>query len=287
MLSNARYIMEFIVVKILAFFLNIIPHSIALLCGDLIGRLIWFLGIRKSVSRRNFDLCVGQNPERDKIIMRSYINFVKNLIELIRIEKIVQKINDLVKIEKLELLLECAKKGEGLILCTGHLGNFELFGAALARANIPIDSIAMPMKNPYIEKHLAKIRARSGMKIVSINDAPQYILQNVRKGRHIALLYDQDAGSSGVIVPFCDVPASTPDGPAILAKRTGVKIAVGFIHRDKSGITHSAEIVDIIEPTTAEKTMTLLNRYLSEAVRQYPDQYFWAHRRFKSTAGYK
>lgn len=288
MFRKIRYIVEFVVVRALAFFSRILPHRTALFFGGFLGKIIWFLGIRKSVARKNFELCLGRSDEMDSVLERSYINFVKNLVELVRVEKIMEKIDQFVRIENLDVLVDYARRGEGLILCTGHLGNFELFGAALAKFGVPIDSVVMPMRNPYVERYLATLRARTGMKIIPINAAARYVLRHVPHGRHIALLYDQDAGSSGLIVPFCGVPSSTPYGPAVLAKRSGVKIAVGFIRRDENGITHSARVLDIIEPgAPAEETMTLLNNYLAAEIKKHPEQYFWAHRRFKSTIGYQ
>jgi KDO2-lipid IV(A) lauroyltransferase len=103
------------------------------------------------------------------------------------------------------------------------------------------------------------------------------------------MLSDQDAGSDGVIVEFLGRPASTPKGPAAFALKTGASLACSFIIREGSKQKIVIEPPFDITPTgnKDEDIKQLTQAYtslLEKYVREYPDHWFWPHRRWKSTS---
>ena len=109
----------------------------------------------------------------------------------------------------------------------------------------------------------------------------------------VAMLSDQDAHESGIVVKFFGQPASTPAGAAIFARKTGCPIVSGYIVRNPDGITHTGYVRNVALPCqieNSEQDIQNLTQFftdtLEEGIRKHPEQYFWAHRRFKSTLGY-
>ena len=99
---------------------------------------------------------------------------------------------------------------------------------------------------------------------------------------------DQDARKSGVFVNFLGRPASTVRGPAMFAVRQNAPVIPGFIWRT-SAITHHARLEAPLWPDPTlegdDAITDLTQRYtdrISEAIRQRPTEYFWAHRRWKT-----
>ncbi|MCP4634167.1 MAG: lysophospholipid acyltransferase family protein, partial [candidate division Zixibacteria bacterium] len=134
-----------------------------------------------------------------------------------------------------------------------------------------------------------KNRHIMGIGTIKMGVAARGVLASIRKGKIVAMLSDQDAGSDGVIVDLFGLPASTPKGPAAFALKSKKPIAIGFIVREK-GPFHRFICTEpiTIEPTgdKEEDIKALTQRYTGELekyIRLHPDHWFWAHRRFKST----
>jgi KDO2-lipid IV(A) lauroyltransferase len=175
----------------------------------------------------------------------------------------------------------------GLILVTGHLGNWELGGAYIAARGIPVDVIVRRMSNPLFDQYLTETRSEIGMVVVHDADAVRRTPRSLREGRAVAFLADQGVlGLASTFVPFFGRPAKTPRGPAVFALRLQVPILFGVAVRQPTGKYRLS-----FEPVTVEDTGdrdkdidAIVARYtatLERWVRRYPEQYFWHHRRWR------
>ncbi len=293
---SIKHRIEYLGVRAVVLALRFFPHRVALAFGDVIGSLLWHLGIRRRVARKNFDLCLGDRyspAERDTILRGSYENFVRSMVELARLPKMLKDIDRYVKLVGVEKLSALADAGRGALLLTGHFGNWELYGAALAKAGLPVDAVVGYQTNPLVDRFMVEYRRSLGMGVIRTGTAAVGIYKSLRRGRMVAILGDQDARDAGVIVRFCGVPASTFRGTAEIALNTGAPIAVGYIARTTDRGTHTAFVVDVIYPDklppekrNVEYITQLFTDILADGIRKYPTEYFWAHKRFKSTVGY-
>ncbi|MCD6595640.1 lysophospholipid acyltransferase family protein [bacterium] len=287
---------EYIGLKFIIFLLKILPHRSALWLGGIIGKFLWILGIRRKVSRKNFELCFGEiysKKESDKILSESYTDFCKSMVEFARLPKICNRTDELVHFENFEILQKLAEKKRGAILITGHFGSWELFAAALAKAGIAIDVVVGIQKNHIVDKFLVEYREKMGIGIIRVGVASRGILRSLKSNRMIAMLSDQDAGKSGIMVNFFGNRASTAAGAAVFALKTKCPVVAGYIARNPDGYTHTGYVrkLTIPEPTgDNEKDISRLTQFftdiIQEGIEKYPSQYFWAHRRFKSTIKY-
>ena len=178
-------------------------------------------------------------------------------------------------------------RGKGLILVTGHLGNWELGGAYLAARGLPIDAVARHMANPLFDKYLTSTRQRIGMTVVHDEDAVRRVPRSLRSGRAVAFLVDQGAiGLASAWVPFFGRFAKTPRGPAVFALRLGAPIVFGVALRQPSGrYSLTFEPIDATETgdrdSDVERIVTDYTNVLERWIRTAPEQYLWHHRRWK------
>ncbi len=179
-------------------------------------------------------------------------------------------------------------KGRGVILMTGHLGNWEIGAAGFTTRGVPFDAVAKPMENSLFGRALAEARRRVGMGVIDVLDAPRGVLRSLRRGRAVAILADQNTPTGDLFVPFFGRPASAARGPALFALRSGAPMMLAVPLRDpgpKATYTVTVEPIEF-EPTgdrdaDVVRLTEAHTRALEAAIRRAPEQYFWLHRRWK------
>src|SRR5690606_25562782 len=192
-------------------------------------------------------------------------------------------------VEGLDALRAAVERSGGALVLTGHLGNWEVGGAAVAARGLPIDVVAKGMANRRFQDELFAVRERLGMRVVEMRDAPREVLRALRGGRVAAIVGDQNAHRNAVFVPFFGRGAATARGPALFAIRTGVPVFVGFAIREPGGIQRYSIVLEPLafEPTgDASRDVTgFASAYMAaveNAVRAHPEQHFWQHKRWKA-----
>ncbi len=186
-----------------------------------------------------------------------------------------------------ELIERPVREGRGVLLVTGHLGNWELGGAYIAARGLPIDAIARHMENPLVDGYVTRTRQRLGMRVVHDEAAVRQVPRAIRGGRSVAMLVDQGAvGLASTWVPFFGRDAKTPRGPAVFALRLDAPVVFGCALREPDGryrmhlepveVARSGDREADVDRTVAAYTATL-----ERWVRRAPGQYFWQHRRWK------
>lgn len=229
-------------------------------------------------------------PERERIARASFRHLGREAVTLFRLggwsrQRVVERTT----VTGLEAVRDALEDAGGALLLTGHLGNWEVGGAALAARGVPVDAVAKGMANRRFEHALFQARERLGMRVVEIQDAPREALRALRSGRAVAMVADQNAHRNGVFVPFFGRAASTYRGPALFALRTGVPVFVAFALRRPGPVARYHIAFERLEVDPmgdqerdvrafAEAYMVAVER----AVRDHPDQYFWQHKRWKT-----
>lgn len=177
-------------------------------------------------------------------------------------------------------------EGRGAIVATGHIGNFELGGRILA-GRYPVLDVIKPQRNPYVDRHLERMRTRHGIATVPVDGSGPAVMRHLKAGGVVTLLVDQDAGKSGLRTDFLGRPASTWPGAARISLRTGCPVVAMAIVR-KDGGSHELRFGTTLEPDEFRDGPDSVRHYtaaISGAVetfiRERPDQWFWVHRRWK------
>ncbi len=182
------------------------------------------------------------------------------------------------------------KLGHGAIIATGHIGNFELGGAVLARRYRLLD-VVKPQRNVLFDRYMTSLHESLSIETVSMQHSAPRVLRHLRDGGMVSLLIDQDAGDAGLTIPFLGHPASTWPGVARISLRTGCPVIPMALIRLPDG-GHELKISDPLWPTETNHGHQEIISYLERIstaveiyIRDYPEQWFWVHRRWKSWKG--
>jgi KDO2-lipid IV(A) lauroyltransferase len=178
-------------------------------------------------------------------------------------------------------------RGNGLILVSGHIGNWEMGGAYLAARGLPISVVARHMANPLVDRYLTSTRERIGLEVIHDEAAVRRVPRALRSGRAVAFLVDQAAiGLASTWVEFFGRLAKTPRGPAVFALRLDAPVVFGGVSRLPNGrFRFSFEAVDVPRTGVLDDDVDAIvagyTRVLESFVRKVPGQYLWQHRRWK------
>lgn len=177
--------------------------------------------------------------------------------------------------------------GKGVILVTGHLGNWELGASYTAARGLPLDAIVRGMANKQFDAYLNSTRTALGVTVVHDADAVRRTPRSLRENRGVAFVADQGVkGLASTFVDFFGRPAKTPRGPAVFALRLEVPVVFGTAIRMPSGKYRMIfEAIPVTPTGDREKDVDTIvatyTRVLENWVRKYPEQYFWHHRRWR------
>lgn len=185
-----------------------------------------------------------------------------------------------------EHLDEAFRQGKGVLLITGHFGNWELMARYLCMLGYPISVIARDTEDPATTELVTMVRERSGYQVIPRGQAARPVLKRLRQNEAIGILPDQNAGD--VFVEFFGQKAGSVAGPAVFHLRTGAPLVPLFSVR-LPGDYHRIEILPPMqfEPTQdlkadTQRIMQALHDVLEAYIRRYPDQWLWLHDRWKS-----
>ena len=193
--------------------------------------------------------------------------------------------------QTLKLLMDDRR---GLIMLTGHYGNWEVLGYVLATLGFRTVSVARPLDNPHVNAWLLGVRERQGQKIVDKKGATADVTDRLERAGTVCFIADQNAGKKGMFVDFFGRPASTYKSIALLAMRHEVPIVVGYARRlpgpdGRPAFKFQVGSQDVIHPEDwadePDPLRYITQRYsaaIEAFVREDPGQYLWVHRRWKT-----
>jgi len=181
-------------------------------------------------------------------------------------------------------LLSLLAKKKGAIFASAHLGNWEMLADFGARLGLKMSVLYKPSTNPYLNRFWFRLRGRN--KMIDITKNLSLVNRRLRANEGVCLLFDENARSRGIKLPFFGRPASTYKGPAYFALRTGAPIVcIYFVRQEDS--RHRFIIERTIWPKRTGSLeediisiMKEMNRSLEKMIRKYPDQWNWIYKRW-------
>lgn len=192
-------------------------------------------------------------------------------------------------IHNLEPGIDLFNQNRGVLMVTGHMGNWEVLGYIMATLGYDVDAIARPIDNPLINDWLLGIREKQGMRIITKWDATERMLAVLNQGGSLGFIADQNAGDRGMFVPFFGRLASTYKSIGLLAISQETPIVCGYAHRLGPGFSYELGINDVImpedwvdQPDPLYYVTARYNLAIEQGIRMRPEQYLWMHRRWKS-----
>jgi len=191
------------------------------------------------------------------------------------------------RFDGLENLEAALGRGRGVLVLTGHLGNWELGGLAMAARGVPFYAVGRRQSNPLVDGRVTRLREAFGGHLIHHRNAVRPVLRALREGALVAILLDQRArGREAVRSRFFGQTVATNQGLALLALKSGAPVVPGFDER--VGAEHVIRFLPALAAPSEGPREEQVRRYteafdaaIEEAVRRRPEQWFWVHRRWR------
>ena len=258
--------------------LAIAPFGLARVYASLLDRLVPRL---RRIALRNLQL-TGMPAGLADGVYESIARLLYGFARLPQINR--ENVHQWIRYEGFEHFEEAKRRGKGVLFATGHLGNWELSAYAHALMTEPMYVVVRPLDNPHIDRLVEQRRSGSGNRIIGKKDLLRGVLKALAANEAVGILLDQNAGlDDGVFVDFFGLQASANVGFTKLAQRTGAAVIPGFAvwsTAERRYILRFYPIVEMTGDITADTQA--LQAALETAIREYPDQWLWIHRRWKT-----
>jgi len=270
------------------------PRSAAYPAAEIVAALGFRLAKRqRQAGIRNLRMAMPNltEEERLQILRGSFSNLGRLLVEFSHFPALTRtNIKNLVTYDGFEHYQQAVARGKGIIFLTAHFGAWELSCFAHSLYGNPMKFVVREIDNPRVERLIESYRGLAGNTPIDKRNASRDILKALRNNETIGILVDQNTTrDEGVFVDFFGIPAATTTAVATLALRTGASVIPGFMIWDKVSrkyrlrfdpqvdlISTGDPARDVVENTRA------FNVLLENTIRQYPDQWLWIHRRWKT-----
>ena len=237
----------------------------------------------RRIALRNLQLAGIPRPERvTDGVFRSIARLILVFARFPRLNR--QNISQWIRYEGLEHFQEAKSRGCGILFATAHLGNWELSAFAHGMLTEPMNVVVRPLDNPLIDRLVEQRRALSGNRLFEKKDVARSILRALRENQAVGILIDQNTSlEEGTFVDFFGVPACAGTAFAKLAAHGGATVIPGFALWEETERRYVLRFYPPLPMTgDAVEDTRRLHRQLESVIRQYPDQWLWIHRRWKT-----
>lgn len=277
--------------KTLVWLLCLMPLAWARGLGRALGGLIFALdGKHRRIALENLTRAFPEKDDawRMTTARKAMKNLGGNFFEYFHLsDKDREALLDRVTFPDMTAVKKLAGEGKAFLYLTGHCGNWEVLALACSANGYLSAGVGRPLDNPYLDTLLKDMRSRFGCNMISKKKGMRQVLRVLSGGGSVGVLMDQNVDrKEGVFVDFFGTPACTNKGLAILAGR-GYPVVPMFIHR--SGDRYNVTIAPALslsfsgnEERDIRENTAVFTRVIEEQIRQFPEEWLWFHRRWKT-----
>ncbi len=289
-----RHRLEYAPVWVLVRILGVLPRPLARAMGITLGQTVRLLHPRLSrVAMRNLQLAFPEMPEteRRRIVRGVFTSLGRLLAEVCRFPRYTpENVSQVAVYDGLENFLEAERRGKGVLFLTAHLGGWEVGSFAHSLYGHKLHIVVRPLDNPYLDALIRRYRTLHGNTTFDKQDFARGLLSAMKAGETVGVLMDTNmTPPQGAFVDFFGHLACTASGVARVALRTDAAVVPAFsIWDEKLGkyrirfdpmleLARTGDDAADVVANTARFT-----KAIEGYVRQYPEQWLWVHRRWKT-----
>jgi KDO2-lipid IV(A) lauroyltransferase len=280
----AEYVLALAVVQSLAWTPLALAHRLARGYASVLDRAVPRL---RRVAMRNLELALPQlsAARHREIVDGVFRSIARLLVTFARFPSIRgENVSRWIRTEGGEHFADALRRGRGVLFATAHLGNWELSAFAHALITAPMYVVVRPLDNPLLDRLVERRRALSGNLPIFKKDFARAILKALASNQAVGVLVDQNASlDSGVFVDFFGLPACAGAGFARIAAHSGAAVIPGFALWSEAERRYVLRFYPPVEMSgDAVRDTQALQSVLEGVIREYPDQWLWIHRRWKT-----
>ncbi|MCB1754938.1 MAG: lipid A biosynthesis acyltransferase [Gammaproteobacteria bacterium] len=273
----------------LVWLLSRLPFEWQLKVGGGLGSALYFiLPERRRVCHTNLRLAFPDLPEKNlaSLARDVYRNIGYSIAEVATLWfQPLSRIAHRFELVGREHLDQALATGHGVILLQAHFSTLEFCGSWIATQIPGAAALVDEPKNPLYAALLRDRRERYVDEIIDNRDIRKMI-RHLKAGGLVWYSPDQSVRKrdGGIASTFFNQTVLTTPGTSRMARMTGAKILPYLPVRSKQPGKYKLHIFPLLENfpgASPEADTETINRLFETHIRQYPEQYFWVHKRFK------
>ena len=182
-----------------------------------------------------------------------------------------------------DIVAAAQEESRGVLVVTGHCGNWELLGPAFHSHQTPLSAIVRSFEENWVNEATSDFRRRLGTEVIRRGEdgSARQLLGIFRGKGNLLVLVDHDIRASSVWVPFFGRLAHTAVGPAQMALRYSMIVIPAFCERLDDG-RHAVRFHPPLDlPTDEQDATAMMTRAIEDQIRRVPAQWTWMHRRWR------
>ncbi|MBU4446729.1 MAG: hypothetical protein L6422_12965 [Candidatus Marinimicrobia bacterium] len=262
--------------------------------ATILGWLIYrFLPFRKNVVLTNLKKAF---PERSNhwhkdIARKTYLHIARVYFDLFALFQVSNdRFEQMVKSVNSKVVDDALKENRGVIVILFHFGNWELAADWFARKGYKVAAVAARLKNPLAHRLIFETRMNNGLQLFKKGKRENIkIIKYLKKDHILYMITDQDARKNGIWIKYFNQWSSSFRGPALFARRQQSPMILCTCLMDNNGkynIHFERFSMEVPKEDEEESPVHYLTQsytnYFENLIRQYPEQYYWLHRRWKT-----
>ena len=222
---------------------------------------------------------------RERITTGVFDSVARLVVSFARFPQITRdNVAEWIRYEGLENFQQAHARGKGVLVATGHFGNWELSAFAHAYLFAPMHIVVRPIDNARIDVLVESRRQLSGNRAIAKKDAARGILRALAAGDAVGVLIDQNTTpDQGVFIDFFGVKACAGSAFVKLAQHSGATVVPGYAlwsDKERRYVLHFEPAVEMTGDV--QQDTQRVHARLEAAIRKNPDQWLWIHRRWKT-----
>lgn len=270
-----------IIANIILTTLKIIPRCLTNCLGTIVG-YIAFLIPSKENKITELHLKKLLKVASTKTIKRNiYFNLGRNISDMFHLKSILYSTK--ITYSDNNILESLTNRNRPIIILSAHTGNWELLAASLAKEANGLIALGKPLKNTFLQTLLDKIRLSCGTKTLWRNNSKdsKTLIKSLKNNCIIGALLDQDTKLKSLHSNFFDLPCSTPYSIINMSKKYNARFVSTFIFRTNKN-NYKIFIKEIDSQLDTNKILDEYHTNLENKIREYPEQWVWFHKRWRT-----
>ena len=269
--------------------LGVLPNRVVWFIGAGLGELLYLLyGDRRRIVEVNLRICFPDRSvqERRSLARRHFRAFGQGLIGIgIAWWAPAKRLKRMVRFRNREHYDTALAAGRRIILFAPHFLAIDIGGLAISHER-PVCTMYRHVKNPLIDRVTYRARVRFGALAVERREGLRAAIRHIERGLPFYYLPDQDLGRKhSVFAPFFGIPTATVPALGRVAKITKAVVIPCITRQLPRGAGYEVvfkEPLDNFPTGDPEADAQRMNQEIEKAVLEFPEQYIWVHKRFKT-----
>ncbi|MDZ7640330.1 MAG: lysophospholipid acyltransferase family protein [Bryobacterales bacterium] len=276
------------IVRALFWLIGNLPDALGLRVASLLFRTLDLMVPRlRHIAQRNLEIVEPSLgiPHRQRLVSELYRSMARSVWVVARLSSnSFRYVHNYIKLENLEYVTRSLALKRGLLFATAHLGAWELSALAFGALVQPMDVVARPLDNPYLDTWITQLRAQTGNRVFQKSGTLREVMRALQDNRAVGFLLDQNVISQDLcFVEFFGIQTSASSVFAKIAARSGAPVVPGFAtwsDQERRYVLRFEEPVTITGEV--ESDTQAIHTVIENAIRRSPEQWLWIHRRFKT-----